>query len=166
MTIHSTVQTQSLRARPAWKALEAHYNTIHHLHLRQLFADDPKRGERFTAEAAGIYFDYSKNRIIDETIKLLVQLAEDCGLRKHIDAMFGGEKINTTEKRAVLHTALRAAEGDQFIVDGRILSLMCTKCLIEWPHLRIRCEAEMVGIYRQTIRKLSTSESEVPTSAR
>ena len=119
MTHYSTVQTQSLTERPAWKALEAHYQSVHHLHLRQLFADDPKRGERYTAEAAGIYFDYSKNRIVDETIRLLVQLAEDCGLRKHIDAMFSGEKINTTEKRAVLHTALRAAEGDQFVVDGR-----------------------------------------------
>ena len=118
MTLHSTVQTQSLTARPAWKALEAHYQSIQHLHLRQLFADDPKRGERYTAEAAGIYFDYSKNRIIDQTIRLLVQLAEDCGLRKHIDAMFSGEKINTTEKRAVLHTALRAAEGRKIFVEG------------------------------------------------
>ena len=118
MTLHSNIQTQSLTTRPAWKALEAHYQTVRHLHLRQLFADDPKRGERYTAEAAGIYFDYSKNRIIDETIRLLVQLAEDCGLRNHIDAMFSGEKINTTEKRAVLHTALRAAEGNKIIVEG------------------------------------------------
>jgi glucose-6-phosphate isomerase len=119
MTLHSTVQTQSLTTRPAWKALEAHYQTMHHLHLRQLFADDPKRGERFTAEAAGIYFDYSKNRITVETIRLLVKLAKDCGLRERIEAMFNGEKINTTEKRAVLHTALRAADGDRFIVDGK-----------------------------------------------
>jgi glucose-6-phosphate isomerase len=119
MTLQSTVQTQSLTTRPAWKALEVHYQTMHHLHLRQLFADDPKRGERFTAEAAGIYFDYSKNRITDETVRLLVQLARDCGLRERIEAMFSGEKINTTEKRAVLHTALRAADGDRFIVDGK-----------------------------------------------
>jgi glucose-6-phosphate isomerase len=119
MTLQSTVQTQSLTTRPAWKALEAHYQTMHHLHLRQLFADDPKRGERFTAEAAGIYFDYSKNRITDETIRLLVQLARDCSLRERIEAMFSGAKINTTEKRAVLHTALRAADGDRFIVDGK-----------------------------------------------
>jgi glucose-6-phosphate isomerase len=119
MTHLSTVQTQSLTARPAWKALEAHYQSVHHLHLRQLFADDPRRGERFAAEASGIYFDYSKNRITDETIRLLVELAEDCGLHEHIHSMFNGEKINTTEKRAVLHTALRAAGGDRFVVDGR-----------------------------------------------
>ena len=86
--------------------------------MRQLFADDPQRGEHFTAEAAGIYLDYSKNRITDETCRLLVQLAEECDLRKHIDAMFSGERINSTEHRAVLHTALRAPEGEQVIVDG------------------------------------------------
>jgi glucose-6-phosphate isomerase len=92
---------------------------MHHLHLRRLFADDPKRGEHFSAEAAGIYFDYSKNRITDETIRLLVQLSEDCGLHGRINAMFSGEKINTTENRAVLHTALRSMEGDRFIVDDK-----------------------------------------------
>ena len=111
-------KAQSFTVRPAWKALKTHYQTIHHLHLRQLFAGDPKRGEHFAADAAGIYLDYSKNRITDETIRLLVQLAEDCGLREHIDAMFSGEKINVTEKRAVLHIALRAAEGERFVVDG------------------------------------------------
>ena len=118
MVINSTLKTQSLRTRSAWKALEAHYKAIHHLHLRQLFADDLKRGERFTAEAVGIYLDYSKNRITDETIRLLVQLAEESNLRKHIDAMFSGEKINITERRAVLHTALRSVEKEKIFVDG------------------------------------------------
>ena len=88
------------------------------LHLRKLFADDPKRGERFTAEAVGLYLDYSKNRITDETLELLFQLAEECGLRARIDAMFRGEKINVTENRAVLHVALRAPKGASIVVDG------------------------------------------------
>ncbi len=88
LTTGSAAQAQRLTEHPAWKALEDHYATIRHLHLRQFFADDPHRGERLTAEAAGIYFDYSKNRITDETIRLLVQLAEECGLREHIAAMF------------------------------------------------------------------------------
>ena len=88
------------------------------MHLRKLFADDPKRGERMTAEAVGIFLDYSKNRITDETLKLLLQLAEESGLRARIDAMFRGEKINVTENRAVLHVALRAPEGASIVVDG------------------------------------------------
>lgn len=95
----------SLTEHPAWKALETHYHVIKDLHLRQLFADDPKRGEHLTAEAAGIYLDYSKNRITGETLRLLVQLAGECGLRKRIDAMFSGQQINSTEQRAALHTA-------------------------------------------------------------
>ncbi len=118
MMTHSTIPTQPLTTRPAWKALEAHYQQIGELTLRQLFADDPHRGERFAVEAAGLSLDYSKNRVTDETIRLLVQLAEDCGLRGRIDAMFGGEKINVTEQRAVLHTALRAPEGEHIVVDG------------------------------------------------
>jgi glucose-6-phosphate isomerase len=102
----------------AWQALEAHYLKVRDLHLRKLFADDPKRGERMTAEAVGIYFDYSKHRITDETLRLLLQLAEESDLRARIDAMFRGEKINVTEKRAVLHVALRAAEGQSIVVDG------------------------------------------------
>ncbi|WP_319408372.1 glucose-6-phosphate isomerase [uncultured Desulfosarcina sp.] len=109
---------QSLTERPAWKALEAHFTTIRHLHLRQFFADDPDRGERLTAEAAGIYLDYSKNRITDETLRLLIGLAEECGLRERIDAMFHGEPINVTEKRAVLHTALRAPRSERIVVEG------------------------------------------------
>ncbi len=107
-----------LRKRAAWQALEAHYPKIKDLHLRKLFADDPKRGELMTAEAVGIYFDYSKHRVTDETLRLLLQLAEESGLRARIDAMFRGEKINTTEKRAVLHMALRAPKGQIISVDG------------------------------------------------
>src|SRR5215468_7585728 len=114
-----TAGTQALTARPAWKALEAHHRTVRELHLRNLFADDPKRGERMTAEAVGIYLDYSKNRITEETLKLLLQLAEECGLRTRIDAMFRGEKINITENRAVLHVALRAPKGASITVDGQ-----------------------------------------------
>jgi glucose-6-phosphate isomerase len=107
-----------LTTAAAWKALDAHYPKVRELHLRQLFADDPKRGERMTAEAIGIYFDYSKHRITDETLRLLLQLTEESGLRARIDAMFRGDKINVTEKRAVLHVALRAPKGKSIIVDG------------------------------------------------
>ena len=104
---------------PAWKALEAHYKKIRRLHLRKLFADDAARGERLTAAAAGIELDYSKNRITDETLQLLFQLANEAGLRERIEAMFSGEKINITENRAVLHTALRAPAGASVMVDGQ-----------------------------------------------
>ncbi len=107
-----------LTARPAWKALEAHHDKVRELHLRKLFADDPERGERMTAEAVGIHLDYSKNRITGETMTLLLRLAEESGLRERIDAMFRGEKINITEKRAVLHVALRAPKGASIVVDG------------------------------------------------
>ena len=105
--------------RPAWKALAAHHDTIRDVHLRTLFAEDPKRGERLTAEACGLYLDYSKHRVKDETIRLLVRLAEESGLRARIDAMFRGEKINITEKRAVLHVALRAPRDEHIAVDGK-----------------------------------------------
>ncbi|MDR3638880.1 MAG: glucose-6-phosphate isomerase [Isosphaeraceae bacterium] len=104
--------------RPAWKALEAHHQKLANVHLRQLFAEDPGRGERMTAEAVGLYLDYSKNRITDETLTLLGQLAQESGLRARIDAMFRGEKINITEDRAVLHVALRAPRGTSIVVDG------------------------------------------------
>ena len=103
---------------PAWKALQAHYDAIRATHLRELFRSDPGRGSRLTAEAEGIYFDYSKHRVTDETISLLLELAQQSGLRERIDAMFSGEKINITEKRAVLHTALRAPRGATILVDG------------------------------------------------
>jgi glucose-6-phosphate isomerase len=107
-----------LTKRKAWKALTAHYKKISKVHLRKLFADDPKRGERLTLEAAGIFLDYSKHRINDQTLKLLLQLADESRLRERIDAMFSGEKINITENRAVLHVALRAPKGSSIIVDG------------------------------------------------
>ena len=113
-----TKQIAPLAERQAWKALEAHYKNVRELHLRKLFADDPKRGERMTAEAVGLYLDYSKNRITDETLKLLLQLADESGLRGRIDAMFRGEKINITENRAVLHVALRSPRGASIVVDG------------------------------------------------
>jgi glucose-6-phosphate isomerase len=107
-----------LTARAAWKALQAHHQKVGAVHLRMLFADDPKRGERMIAEAAGVFLDYSKNWITDETLGLLLQLAEESDLRARIDAMFRGEKINVTEKRAVLHVALRAPRGASIVVDG------------------------------------------------
>jgi len=114
----STRGTAPLMQRPAWTALREHHAKIKDAHLRTLFADDPTRGERLAVEAVGLYFDYSKQRITDETIRLLLQLAEQSGLRDRIDAMFGGEKLNTTEDRAVLHTALRAPRDASIKVDG------------------------------------------------
>jgi glucose-6-phosphate isomerase len=108
-----------LRQRSAWKALEQHYQKVRDVHLRTLFGEDPKRGERFTAEAAGLYFDYSKHRITDETMRLLLALADEIGLRARIDTMFAGEKINVTEQRAVLHVALRAPRGATIMTDGK-----------------------------------------------
>jgi glucose-6-phosphate isomerase len=108
-----------LRERGAWKSLEAHYPALEHEHLRNLFAGDPQRGERMTAEALGIFLDYSKNRITGETLKLLIQLATESGLRDRIDAMFRGDKINITENRAVLHVALRAPKGESIQVDTK-----------------------------------------------
>jgi glucose-6-phosphate isomerase len=113
-----TTEIQSLSDRAAWKNLAAHYQQLRNLHLRKLFADDPTRGERMTAEAVGLYLDYSKNRITDESMRLLLQLAQETGLRSKIDAMFRGEKINVTENRAVLHVALRAPRGATVLVDG------------------------------------------------
>ena len=108
----------ALTATPAWKALSSHYAQIKDVHLRKLFADDPGRAERFSAEAAGLFLDYSKNRITDETLRLLLQLADDRGVAKRREAMFAGEKINATERRAVLHVALRAPRGSRILVDG------------------------------------------------
>src|SRR6267143_4713772 len=113
-----TTRIPPLVERPAWAALQAHQKRVAPMHLRKLFADDPKRGERLTLEAAGIYLDYSKNRITDETLALLVQLAEQSGLRERIDGMFQGEHINVSENRAVLQVALRAPKGTAILVDG------------------------------------------------
>ena len=113
-----TSSLSSLNSRPAWKSLEGHYQKTKDLHLRALFENDPRRGERMSAEAVGVYLDYSKNCITDETIALLIELADQVGLRARIEAMFRGEKINTTEDRAVLHVALRAPRGASIFVDG------------------------------------------------
>ncbi|MGB6133850.1 MAG: glucose-6-phosphate isomerase [Acidobacteriaceae bacterium] len=118
MSATATGVETPLTQLPAWKALQAHYETMRGKHLRELFASDPGRGTRLTAEAAGIYFDYSKHRVTDETLKLLLELAEQSGLRERREAMFTGEKINVTEKRAVLHTALRAPKNAVIKVDG------------------------------------------------
>ena len=114
----SAVATTPLTSRPAWHALDAHAAQMREVHLRTLFADDPTRGERLVAEGAGIYFDYAKNRVSGETLDLLLALATACGLRERIDAMFRGDIINVTERRAVLHTALRAPRGATILVDG------------------------------------------------
>ena len=113
-----TTNIARVTERQAWEALAAHHRNVRELHLRKLFADDPTRGDRMTAEAVGIYLDYSKNRITDETLMLLLQLSEQSGLRARIDAMFRGDKINVTENRAVLHVALRAPRGTSIVVDG------------------------------------------------
>ena len=113
------MSVQALPQRPSWAALKKHHQKIKRTHLRQLFAKDPARGEKLTVEAAGLYLDYSKNRITDETLGLLLQLAQESGLREHIDAMFRGDKINTSEKRAVLHVALRAPRGASILHDGQ-----------------------------------------------
>jgi len=109
----------SLKRLPAWKALAEHGKEIGKLHLRELFANDSARGEKLTAEGAGLFLDYSKNRVTENTLKLLQQLAVECDLRGRIDAMFRGDKINVTEKRAVLHVALRAPKGASIVVDGK-----------------------------------------------
>jgi len=113
-----TATVQPLVDRKAWKALQAHFQQMSGKHLRELFGEDPARGERLTAEAGGLFLDYSKNRVNDETLKLLVQLAEESGLREKMEAMFRGDKINITENRAVLHVALRAPVGESIVVDG------------------------------------------------
>jgi glucose-6-phosphate isomerase len=118
MSANAKSQTPPLTGRASWKALAAHHEKVRELHLRELFASDPTRGERLTAEAAGLYLDYSKHRVTDETMRLLVALAEEAGLRARIDAMFSGAKINATEQRSVLHVALRSPRNEKIVVDG------------------------------------------------
>ena len=118
MTTKRVAPTQPLTEGAVWKALQEHHRTIRDLHLRQIFADDPQRGKRMTAEAAGLYLDYSKHRVTDETLRLLLRLADVRGLAERIKAMFTGQKINVTEQRAVLHVALRAPVGERIEVDG------------------------------------------------
>lgn len=115
----SMPQMQAANQKPSWKLLQNHFEQIKHMHLRNLFGEDPKRGERLSAEALGLYVDYSKNRVTDETISLLTKLADECEMRRRIEAMFHGEKVNATENRAVLHVALRAPQGVQIFVDGK-----------------------------------------------
>jgi glucose-6-phosphate isomerase len=119
MTNGPSSQGESRTELPAWKALAEHYESLRDVHLRQLFAEDPKRSDRFAVEVAGLYLDYSKNRITVETIRLLIRLAEECGLAELIEAMFRGERINVTEDRAVLHVALRAPRDQSIVVNGR-----------------------------------------------
>src|ERR1700691_4212964 len=120
MTKPSKTKTSTpLTKTAAWRDLEAHHKKLRHVHLRDLFKDDQKRGERMAAEAEGIYFDYSKHRVTDETLKLLLNLAKERGLRERIDAMFSGKKITSTENRAVLHVALREPKGQTIMLDGQ-----------------------------------------------
>src|SRR5438552_17723922 len=117
-TTPSSVSPAQLTRLPGWRALADHFEQVKDVHLRELFAADPRRGDKLAAEAVGLYLDYSKHRITDETLRLLVRLAAARGLRAHIDAMYSGEKINATEDRAVLHIALRAPRGAHIVVDG------------------------------------------------
>ena len=125
-----------LTQRAAWKDLAAHHRKIKGLSLRKLFAADTTRGERMTVEAAGLFLDYSKNRITNETLKLLLMLAEESGLRSKIKAMFSGEKINTTENRAVLHVALRAPKDAVILVDGKNSCRKSMACWTRWMHFQ------------------------------
>ena len=128
-----TISILPLPERAAWKGLEAVYQKVRNLPLRQLFADDPARGERMTAQAVGVYLDYSKNRITHDSLQLLLQLAEESGLRARIDAMFRGEKINVTEDRAVLHVALRAPEEHRSSWTAKMWCHKFTPCSTRWP---------------------------------
>src|ERR1700754_3004363 len=114
----TTTSVPPLRERPAWQALQQHYEEIRSRHLRELFAEDETRGERLTAEGAGLFLDYSKNRVTDETLKLLIELAQQSGLAERTEAMFSGERINVSENRSVLHVALRMPKGSSLVVEG------------------------------------------------
>lgn len=126
----------SVTDRPAWKSLQDHYKKARRLQLKKLFSQDADRGTRLTLEAVGLFLDYSKNRITDETVTLLLKLAEECGLRSKIDAMFSGQKINITENRAVLHVALRAPRGPPSLSTAKTSFPPCTRCSIKWPRFR------------------------------
>ena len=153
-----------LTETPAWKALGAHFEKIRNTHLRTMFADDPRRGERFSLEQVGLYFDYSKHRVTEETIKLLLELAEQSGLRERIDAMFRGERINITENRAVLHVALRAPRGAKIILDGHDVVPEVHEVLDRWRRFR-RASATAAGKAKPASRfaTLSISASAAPT---
>ena len=153
--------SQLLTRRKSWRALAAHHKTLAATHLRELFAADQTRGERLNAEAAGLYLDYSKNRVTDETLRLLLALAEECGLRARIEAMFRGDKINITENRAVLHTALRAPRAARIIVDGLMWCRMCMRC---WTHARV-CRAGPRRRLARPHRQAASAPSSTSASA-
>ena len=157
----------SITQRPAWQALSAHYETMRDVHLRTLFAQDAQRGERLTAEVAGLYLDYSKHRITDETLKLLLNLAEESDLRERIDAMFRGDKINITEDRAVLHVALRAPGINRSTSTARTLCRTYTPCWTRCPTLPNVCAAATgKGTPANPFAPSSTSASADPILAR
>ena len=163
----ATTATLPLAQQPAWQALAAHYQVMRQGNLRQLFADDPQRGERLTAEALGLYLDYSKHLVTDETIRLLLRLADDCDLRERIDAMFSGEKINVTEQRAVLHVALRAPKGARILVDGQNVVPEVHAVLARMAPFPIACAAAPGWATRASASATSsTSASAAPISAR
>jgi glucose-6-phosphate isomerase len=146
---------EPLPKRKAWRALQSHYEKVRELHLRDLFAKDPKRGERMTAEAVGLFLDYSKNRITDETIGLLIELAKESGLQARIDAMFRGEKINITEKRAVLHVALRTPKEVSIVVDGEDVVPQVHAVLDKMAHFSNRVRSgEWIGHTGKRIRNV------------
>ena len=157
----------ALRTLPAWKALQKHHERTKNLHLRQLFADDPERGQRLAVEGAGIYLDYSKNRITDETLRLLIQLAQEAGLRKRIEAMFRGDAINVSENRAVLHIALRAPRGASIMHEGGMSFRRSMPFSTEWRILPIGCAAGPGRVIPASASATSsTSASAGPTSDR
>ena len=142
--------TTPLRELPAWKALEQHHAEIGGRHLRELFAEDPGRGERLTAHAAGLYLDYSKNRVTDETMRLLVALARQAGLAEHRDMMFRGERINVSENRSVLHVALRMPRGSSLVVGGVDVVAQVHEVLDRMvAFARASALGRMDGLYRQ-----------------
>ena len=157
----------TITARPAWQALEAHFRVIRDRHLRELFAKNPKRGERMRAEAAGIYLDYSKNRITEETLRLLFDLAAAVDLRGRIDTMFRGDKINVSENRAVLHVALRAPRDATILVDGEnvvpAVHAVLDRMSAFSHHIR---NGDWKGHTGRRIRTWSISASAVPISGR
>jgi hypothetical protein len=168
MTTGRRAPARPLTERPAWKALARHRQQMGNLHLRQMFAADPGRGERLTAEAAGLYIDYSKHRVTDETLGLLLRWADDCGLAERIEAMFRGGKINVTEQRAALNVALRAPAGDRILVDGADTSCpQCTRSSTAWRPSRKRSGAAAGTATRVgPSATSSTSASAAPTSVR
>jgi len=140
-TSEQSTSMPPLRRRPAWALLEKHYQKLKAVHLHKLFADDRERGARLAIEAVGLYLDYSKNRITDETLRLLLQLAHESGLRERIDAMFRGDKINVSENRAVLHVALRAPRGARSYTTVATSSPKSMPFSTGWPILQIGCAA-------------------------